>query len=85
MANIKLYPEDSIFIPGKGLEKELACIIQEYENALKERGVKPPFNLEAFSKFNKDFEKAFDDAYAYITNAANNGDIDAVLHPSKIS
>ena len=35
MANIKLYPEDSIFIPGKGLEKELVCIIQEYANVLK--------------------------------------------------
>lgn len=84
MANIKLYPEDSIFIPGKGLEKELACIIQEYANVLKGRGVKPPFNFDAFSKFNKDFEKALDDAYDYITNAANNGDIDAEKTSIKI-
>ncbi len=77
MANIKLYPKDAIFIPGKGLEKELADIIQEYASVLKERGVELPFNLNAFSKFNKDFEKALDDVYNYISNAANEGDVAA--------
>lgn len=77
MANIKLYPEAFNFIPGKGLERELACIIQEYANVLKGRGIKHPFCFDAFSKFNKDFEKALDDAYDYITNAANDGDIAA--------
>lgn len=77
MANIKLYPEDFIFIPGKGLEKELADIIREYANVLTERGIKPPFDFGAFSKFNNGFEKALDDACYYVSNAANEGDIDA--------
>lgn len=77
MANIKLHPEDSIFVPGKGLEKELADIIQEYAVVLTERGIKFPFDVAAFSKFNKAFEHAFDDTYDYIENAANNGDVAA--------
>ena len=77
MSNIKLHPEKSVFIPGKGLEKELAEILLEYEGILYKRGVITPFNLKAFSKFNKDFEQALDDAYDYIWEAANDGDIDA--------
>lgn len=77
MTNIKLHPEASYFIPGKGLEKEVATIIQEYASVLTERGVKPSFNFGAFSKYNKDFEKALDDAADYISNAANDGDIAA--------
>lgn len=59
------------------MERELACIIRKYANVLNGRGIKVSFNFDAFSKFNKDFEKALDDAYDYISNAANDGDIDA--------
>ncbi len=84
MVNKKLNPEEYGFVIGKGLEKELADIIQEYVAVLIERGVKSPFNLLAFSKFNKDFENAFDDAYDYIEKAANNGDVAAEKTLTKI-
>lgn len=77
MSNIKLQPEESIFVPGKGLEKKLSEIIQEYVEVLKRRGGDNPFNLKAFTLYNPDFEQALDDAYDYITVAANNGDIEA--------
>lgn len=77
MSNIKLYPEEAIFVPGKGLEKELSEIIKEYVEVLKNRGADNPFVLKAFSLYNAEFEQALDDAYDYITAAANNGDIDA--------
>ena len=77
MSNIKLYPEDMLFIPGKGLEKELSEIIQEYVEVLKKRGSGNPFKLKAFSSYNAEFEHGFDEAYDHITAAANNGDIEA--------
>ena len=77
MSNIKLHPEDSIFVPGKGFEKALAEIIQEYIAVLEKRGFDTPLSVKAYSRYNKDFEQALDDAYDYISKAANDGDIDA--------
>ena len=75
--NIKLHPEDSCYVPGKGSEKEIQDIVSKYVEILSKRASDLPVVLKAPSLNEITFEKELDDAYDYIVNAANLGDIDA--------